>query len=845
MGFTLDKEREYFINRGVDVMAYSDTYPEGHQSGVCVIMHGKRIATNGDVRFEPTPGQWQPVPKSGSREVFAEENRISTVLHYPDESTHLKGFNPRVYPDFRFSYTTDVVCDGDSIIVTVHLDREIPEEFIGKLCFNLELFPGELFGRSYIMDDATGVFPRQPNGPAIFCKSNRLHTLSTHPEGICADIDALCGSGGYNPMVADDIIAAPYAEGHYFTLCPEDDYLRFTVESDCLLKLYDGRFNHNNGWFVLSSELPGNKTANALCWRITPNAVADYVYKPVIQVSNVGYHPAQPKTAVIELDRNDSSRSDVELYRLTAAGKTPVRTIAFKEWGGFLRYNYLTADFSDVRESGSYIIVYGDSLSPVFRIDENVYERGVWQPVMEYFLPVQMCHMRVSEKYRVWHGLCHMDDACMAPVSLNHFDGYIQGSDTLSGYQPGEVVPGLNAGGWHDAGDFDLRIESQSGEAYILAQICEEFGADYDATTIDQRNHLVEIHQPDGVNDFLQQIEHGLLSVLGGYRALGRLYRGIICRDLRQYVLMGDASVMTDGIPGNGDDRRVFTECNPVRELYTAAHLACCGRVLAEHNNSLAREAVDAAKELFASADGNDSSVAAFADILCRSRNPEVLERIRTDIRKARVHAAAELYLSTSDRSYLAHITGEKELILSDMTACAHMVAKVWEAIDDAEFRSGFHEALTALRWQIADMGSQTPYGIPYRPYIWGAGWGVQASAVRYYYLHRYFPEIFDSELLFRSLDFILGTHPGSNNASFASGVGTKSMLTAYGANRADWSYIPGGVVSGTALIRPDFPELLEFPFLWQQAEYVLGGGSSNYMFLVFAVKNALETPDR
>ena len=77
--------------------------------------------------------------------------------------------------------------------------------------------------------------------------------------------------------------------------------------------------------------------------------------------------------------------------------------------------------------------------------------------------------------------------------------------------------------------------------------------------------------------------------------------------------------------------------------------------------------------------------------------------------------------------------------------------------------------------------------------------------------------------------------HYGGNSASFASGVGAKSATVAYGLNRADWSYIPGGVVSGTALIRPDFPELLEFPFLWQQTEYVLGGGSSHYMFLVLA----------
>ena len=58
--------------------------------------------------------------------------------------------------------------------------------------------------------------------------------------------------------------------------------------------------------------------------------------------------------------------------------------------------------------------------------------------------------------------------------------------------------------------------------------------------------------------------------------------------------------------------------------------------------------------------------------------------------------------------------------------------------------------------------------------------------------------------------------------------------------NRADYSYIPGGVISGTALIRPDFPELLEFPYLWQQGEYVLGGGSSDYMFLVLAARKVL-----
>jgi hypothetical protein len=44
-------------------------------------------------------------------------------------------------------------------------------------------------------------------------------------------------------------------------------------------------------------------------------------------------------------------------------------------------------------------------------------------------------------------------------------------------------------------------------------------------------------------------------------------------------------------------------------------------------------------------------------------------------------------------------------------------------------------------------------------------------------------------------------------------------------------------VISGTALIRPDLPELKEWPFFWQQTEYVMGGGEANFMFLALAAE--------
>ena len=817
-GFKLNTTVGYFENNGVNVMVFDDIYPEGHQSGVSIIMHGNRIATNGDIRFEQTPGQWQPVPKQGNRELDETANAIVTSLSFPDSSRHLRGFNPMIYPDFQFNYTVTVRGEGASVIVTVDLDTPVPARFAGKLCFNLELFPGALFGTPWIMDNKQGIFPEQPNGPTLSLPANYSVTGDYSLPDAKANKEKLSGDNkGYNPMIADDIIAEPYAVGKRFTVRPDDPYSRFTIETKgSELKLYDGRMNHNNGWFVIGSELTAGATKGAIEWVITPNVVNDWLYEPVVQASQVGYHPNQNKVAIIELDKRETKREKPILYKIAETGAKEVFSAAGDNWGQFLRYNYIKFDFSNIKDEGLYKICYGKSESSIFRIADDVYDRGVWQPVLEYFLPVQMCHMRVNEKYRVWHDLCHNDDARMAPVNYNHIDGYVQGPSTLTKYKPGDAVPGLNAGGWHDAGDFDLRVESQAGETYILAMAYEAFDVNYDATSIDQRTRITEIHQPDGKNDILQQIEHGALSVVGAYRALGRLYRGIICNDLRQYVMLGDAAAMTDGITGNADDRWVFTENNPPRELTTAAQLAAAARVLKGFNDVLSEQSLQAAREIY--------------------KVTEVNQRARS----AKIHAAVELFLTTGETEYKDFLLSETEFIAGAIAQTGWFIGRAEKAMNDAGFTKAIRDALPALREQFATQSAETPYGIPYRPHIWGAGWDIQALGYRYYWLHTAYPDIFEPDMIFNALNFILGCHPGSNTMSFASGVGVKSATVGYGLNRADWSYIPGGVISGTALIRPDFPELLVFPYLWQQVEYVMGGGSSHYMFLVLAAQQIL-----
>ena len=809
----------YFNQGGVDVMAFSDFYPEGHQGGVCVIMNGQRIATNGDIRMEATPGQWQPVPKQLSRKV--EGNRIITTLCYPDSSRHLTGFNPMVYPDYQFTYQVNVESQGKSIVVTVDLDKPVPDFLLGKVGFNLEFFPGWLFGKPWLMDNQSGIYPQQPNSPMLTTPANNQHIGDFFAgKGQKADIDHL-NAIGYSPYTADQLIAAPYAVGRIFTSRPDDPYSKLTIESLTEpLKLYDGRMNHNNGWFVLRSEIKAGATKGAVKWVITPNIVSDWQYSPVIQTSQIGYHPAQEKQAVIETDARENSLLQAQLIRIAAEGETVAKTIQPTVWGKFLRYRYLKADFSDVRQPGLYKIRYAKSESSVFRIAEDIYDRGVWQPVLEYFLPVQMCHMRVSEKYRVWHDACHMDDARMASVG-NHIDGYDQ-RPGLSKYNAGDIVPGVNIGGWHDAGDFDLRIESQAGEAYILALAYEAFHPDIDVTAIDQQRHQVEIHEPDGKNDMLQQIENGALTVVRSYQALGRLYRGIICNNLRQYVLLGDASAMTDGQIGNDDDRWIFTEDNPMRALSAAAELAGASRVLRGYNDALSKECLDIATTVY-----QQTQVSGFMESM-------------------KMQAAVELYLTTQQQQYLDFILDHQEMAIKGINRSGWYMARLvkqMETMKDSrakKFATAFCAALPAYRAELEKQAAETPYGVPYRPSIWGAGWDIQGFGFQYYFLTSAYPDIFPKETVFNALNFILGCHPGSNNASFASGVGAKSATVAYGLNRADWSYIPGGVVSGTALIRPDFPELLEFPFLWQQVEYVLGGGSSHYMFLVLAAQQLL-----
>jgi len=780
---------DYLETQGLGVLVYQNQFHEVFRDqklgGVEMILHGERIATDGEVRLLPSPEQWDAVPKFTARKHGAA----------PAQLVAYSG-----YPDLQLSYRIEVTAEPRGFRIAVHLDRELPQSLVGKAGFNLDFLPTAYFGKSYVFDHSPGIFPRHPGGPM-----ERSSDRTAEPT--------------------------PLGSGRHIVLSPEDPQTRVSIESDGGLSLYDARNRAQNGWFVVRGLIPAGRTDNALVWHVRPNVIANWVRPAVVSYNQVGYTPRRSKVAVLELDPNGEAPPTAKLLRLNPAGQYAVVFRAgIKPWGKWLRYRYATFDFSAVHDTGVYAIEYDGHTTGPFLIAADVYDKGVWQPSLDTYLPVQMDHIKVREGYRVWHGVSHMDDARQAPVNYTHFDGYSMPAASDSPFAAGEHIPGLNIGGWYDAGDYDIRTETQARVISELSLARETFHIDWDETSIDEDARLVQIRRPDGLPDILQQIKHGVLGLMAEYRAFGHAIPGIVEPTLEEYTHLGDAASKTDGkiydsrmgplesdgvFSGIADDRWAFTSHVTPLNYAAAASLAAASRVLPGFDDSLAALSLRTAKRVWTEEHSHPA-------VLFHSFNTTGGE-----LEDEEVKAAVELLIATKgDASYRARL---QELLPA---ICRHFDELGWTAARALPFMdSGFKKSLSDAVRKFKDAQavelSKNPYGVPIRRGTWGGSSTAAGFAVHMYFLHRAFPDVIGTEETLRGFDYVLGVHP-VNSVSYVSTVGTASKLVAYGNNRADYAFIPGGMIPGVVIIEPDFPELKDsWPFLWYENEYVVDAATT------------------
>jgi len=79
---------DYFETQGLSVIAYQNlfhpVFRDQKLGGIEIILHGERIATDGEVRLEPTPEQWDPVPTLAGRKRGPAPDQIICSSGYPD-----------------------------------------------------------------------------------------------------------------------------------------------------------------------------------------------------------------------------------------------------------------------------------------------------------------------------------------------------------------------------------------------------------------------------------------------------------------------------------------------------------------------------------------------------------------------------------------------------------------------------------------------------------------------------------------------------------------------------------------------------------------------------------------
>ena len=281
--------------QGFSVFLYDSTYHpvfvDQKNTAMEMILHGQRIATNGDVRLMPTPEQWDLVATLKGRHADKENNRLTADL---------------AFPAFDLSYTVEVTAEPGGVRVSINLDKPLPQKLAGRAGFNLEFLPSIYMGKAYLVDGSQG-------------RHLPAHAERSDGQGIAsgrrAEKGLLPGGLGQGQGIHGAAALRPGQEHHSrasTTRWPGSTSISDTAD----LMLFDGRNRAQNGWFVLRSLIPAGKTTGAIVWHIRPDVIPNWTRPPMIAHSQVGYAPGFSKVAVIELDPKYDAPKTAKVLRL-------------------------------------------------------------------------------------------------------------------------------------------------------------------------------------------------------------------------------------------------------------------------------------------------------------------------------------------------------------------------------------------------------------------------------------------------------------------------------------------------------------------------------------------------
>ena len=337
--------------------------------------------------------------------------------------------------------------------------------------------------------------------------------------------------------------------------------------------------------------------------QVDPDYVEGWgVWPGRISYSHTGYQTGASKTAI-------ASGLAASTFRLIdqANGKVvltkPIQTV--KTHLG----EFQVMDFSEVRQSGAFILQAGQTRAGPFRIDVNAWRQTIGKALN--FLYAERCGMAIPGV----HDICHRD------WTVVHGDKRI-------------VVNG----GWHDAGDLTQGLGNTGEIVYGLFSLAERLhNRDEDSELYDR-----VIEEARWGLDWILKTSFG-----DGFRDQGSVN-----------------SRWTDGILGNDDDITTTARNSPIGNFTAAAAEAIAARVLKPSDARLAAYSLQMAEADWRFAcDGMSATHAVAAPGVWRGTFDS--DNVEHETASAGVLASVDLWQATGEERYAAKAVELAKIILA------------------------------------------------------------------------------------------------------------------------------------------------------------------------------------
>jgi len=470
-----------------------------------------------------------------------------------------------------------------------------------------------------------------------------------------------------------------------------------------------------------------------------------------INVNQVGYLTNASKTAIIR----EHAEGD-EFTVVDGAGNQVFSgKLTNQITSELVGETVCTADFSDVKDAGTYKVVCGEDESYEFAIGDDVYDELAIDVVK--YMYTQRCGMELTADYAgaVAHGECHMEDA------------------TIYGTNDKKDV----CGGWHDAGDFGKYVVTGAQTAMDL-MICYE-----DNTELWSNDNMGIPESGNGVPDILDETRYELEFLLKMQdESTGGVYHKVSTKSFPAFVM-----------PDEDDGELVLSPISTTATGDFAGVMAKASVVYASIDKDFADECLAAAVKAYDYMEANygkggfhnpsDISTGEYPD--------------EFDIDEL-YFAAAMLYVATGEDKYMDQVDSilEQQVPMGygwiEMGSYANMIL--------ADKNDKVKNAIIAEADRFIENAKVDGYdcSLGKDGYCWGSNLGVCNNARLLIWASDLTGDSKYSDLAYRQLDYLLG----ENSLSYC-------FVTGYGSYYPDDthhrpSYAAGSTVKGMLVGGPN-----------------------------------------